>query len=313
MCMLTYYPAGNVPVDGKALLNGAELNRDGHGYAIVAGNRLIVRRGMDGPAMVDAFLMDRARHWRGPALFHSRLTTGGAVDKSNCHPFRFGGDRRTVVAHNGILPKDAQPNHKKDRRSDTRLAADEILPRRFGHLSDSFARDRLARWIGPWNKLVILTVNPAYPLRAYVINEKAGLWDDGVWYSNTDYQGWDSYRRYYSRQGGLYEEHCHYCGSMGVVDTDTGYCGTCTTCQDCLSVADECQCYLPRSDRAEYASEQYDREASDAEWERLAEAERDAYRDWWRDKIENLGMLDHVAKLDWKADAELTRQETRRV
>jgi glutamine amidotransferase len=106
MCLLTYLPAGVQP-DTDALLTGALVNADGHGFAIVAGrrlDRLIVQRGLDGEAVIDAFIAARLQHPQGPALFHSRLATHGDTTLDNCHPFTLGGDTRTVLAHNGVLP-----------------------------------------------------------------------------------------------------------------------------------------------------------------------------------------------------------------
>ncbi|MGH3588983.1 MAG: hypothetical protein ACRDQ0_21965, partial [Pseudonocardia sp.] len=116
--MLTYLPE-NVQPDPEALSNGASINNDGHGFAIVAGNRLIIRHGMDPEVVIDHFMRLRAKHRHGPALFHSRWSTAGMVGKSNCHPFRIRGDRRTVLAHNGVFPGIAQPQ-RGDKRSDTR-------------------------------------------------------------------------------------------------------------------------------------------------------------------------------------------------
>jgi predicted glutamine amidotransferase len=100
-------PAAGVQPDTDALLTGALVNADGHGFAIVAGrrlDRLIVQRGLDGEAVIDAFIAARLQHPQGPALFHSRLATHGDTTLDNCHPFTLGGDTRTVLAHNGVLP-----------------------------------------------------------------------------------------------------------------------------------------------------------------------------------------------------------------
>lgn len=270
MCMLTYYPENTVPADAEALRNGAEYNSDGHGYAIVAGNRLIVRKSMDADYLIAEFMRDRASHPRGPALFHSRIGTGGTVDKYNCHPFRFRGDRRTIVAHNGILPKLAQPS-KKDPRSDTRYAADQILPHKFGHLGYAPNRAALAKWLGPFNKFVILTVNPVYAQRAYIINESSGVWDAGVWYSNHDYLGstqWVSGRLWAPRHDDLYDDECPYCGKMGHVNSDTFVCETCGTCLDCLTPVEggQCDCYLPNVKRRP-----------------VADRDEEEYAGWWSD------------------------------
>src|SRR5690242_2645612 len=100
MCLLTYLPPDVMP-DTCALLDGAEFNRDGHGFAIVTRTRIIIQRGMDAGRIVDAFARVRALYRDGPALFHSRLGTHGTLSRVNCHPFRVGGDTRTILAHNG--------------------------------------------------------------------------------------------------------------------------------------------------------------------------------------------------------------------
>lgn len=241
--MLTYFPNGVMP-DVDALRNGAEYNDDGHGYAIVAGSRLIIRKSMNADYLITQFTRDRSTHRNGPALFHSRISTAGSIDKANCHPFRFRGDRRTIVAHNGVLPAMAQPS-KKDRRSDTRLAADEILPRKFGHLGYAPNRAQLAKWIGPHNKFVILTVNPVYSENAYLINESAGVWESRIWYSNRDYQG--------SCLSGLIgrfddgSDECPFCGPAAPVNLDTGVCMRCCFCIDCLQNEEDCDCHIPAS------------------------------------------------------------------
>lgn len=184
MCLLTYFPATVLP-DTTALLNGAQYNTDGHGFAIVTGDQLIVERGMDAHAMIEAFDAARHRHPGGPALFHSRFTTHGRTGLDNCHPFPVGGDARTVVAHNGMLPRAVRPA-EGDPRSDTRITAEDFLPT-FGSLRTRRNRTRFERWMTPGNKMVLLTVDRRFTRRAYILNERAGVWDGGIWYSNDDY------------------------------------------------------------------------------------------------------------------------------
>jgi glutamine amidotransferase len=264
--MLTFLPEGVQP-DTDALWNGSLYpNNDGHGFAIVSGPRLIVRHDLDAAELIDVFAKTRKRHPSGPAIFHSRLGTGGVATRLNCHPFRFGGDRRTVVGHNGVLPEMVQPG-KGDRRCDTRIAAEELLPSGFGHLGDPASRAFLADWIGPYNKLAILTVNPAYGESAYLINEQAGNWDDGIWYSNRDYQ----VRRYQSKYADLYDldERCDFCGTLGRIDPEFAYCMTCGSCADCGEVwADNCQCAIVLGQRPLKAPD-------DSDWHRHSD------RRWW--------------------------------
>ena len=71
MCLLTYYPA-DVQPDPDLLHTGTEWNDDGHGFAIVAGNRLIIRKSMDALDLINTFVKLRRKHRTGPAIFHSR-------------------------------------------------------------------------------------------------------------------------------------------------------------------------------------------------------------------------------------------------
>jgi Glutamine amidotransferases class-II len=245
MCLLTFYPAGILP-DVTTLANGAYVNDDGHGFAIVTGRRILVRRGLDAERMVTSFDHLRGKYPDGPALFHSRFGTHGTIGRHNCHPFRVGGDRRTVLAHNGILPKMVQPR-EGDTRSDTRIAAEDLLPRKpFGSLGSWRGRDRLAKWLGPGNKIVILTVDPHYRENSYIVNEDRGIWDSGVWYSNNDYREPERWEIRDWRAAPA----CPVCHAVDAVDPYVGFCMECGCCIDCSAPAEYCFCYVPEKSLA---------------------------------------------------------------
>lgn len=252
MCMLTFIPGGVQP-DAEALRNGAEFNKDGHGFAIVYGKRMVVRHSMDSEYAISEFVRLRAKHPHGPAMFHSRFGTGGMVGEYNCHPFRIGGDRRTVLGHNGVLPLNVQPG-KGDTRCDTRITAQVTL--RDVNLGDAKIRSTIGEWMGKANKFVILTTNPRYSQQHYIINEAAGVWsDDGqIWYSNRDFEGygrWDRYTtttiggkrsRWAWEQESDGSESCWSCNSTYLEPT-TNVCQDCNMCQDCgEDVEAACQC-----------------------------------------------------------------------
>lgn len=226
MCMLTYLPPKTQP-NVERLKNGTVSNRDGHGWAIVvpetatAPARIEYGHSMIADAAIESFRLARESHPEGPALFHSRYTTGGLVDESNCHPYRVCHDGRTLLAHNGVLPYSLeQPNDDSRERSDTRYFAEEWGPLLYPGITGGFnlnskrGRRRLRDWLGNPNKFVILTVDPVFKRSAYILNEDQGIWeDDGCWYSNNGYKaktygigsyyggghggwsGWDSYAK----------------------------------------------------------------------------------------------------------------------
>lgn len=213
MCLLTVFPPGVQP-NCEHLQCGAERNDMGHGFAILANDgQIITAHSMNGAELVDQFARVRAIHSDGPALFHSRITTAGVTTLYNCHPFQV--NAQTVMAHNGIMPDRFQPP-KGDIRSDTRIVAEDYL-RRVAPLNSEKRRRRFARLITSYNKVAIITTDPAYKGRnLIIINEKSGSWDDGIWYSNDSYLPRPRYTSYASSSWGGYFE-CQKCGLRAVL------------------------------------------------------------------------------------------------
>ncbi|WP_194818003.1 class II glutamine amidotransferase [Nocardia sp. XZ_19_385] len=237
MCLLTYFPPGIAP-DTGALVRGAVVNPHGHGFAVVAGSQIVVGHDLDPARVIANFELVRARYPGGPALFHSRFATKGAIHIGNCHPFYLGGDGRTVLAHNGTLPKRVHPR-AYDPRSDTRIAAEDYLPTKpFGSLDSHRGARGLTSWLGS-SKLVILTVDPAYRQRGYIFNEQAGFWRDEIWYSNASYRP--------------LAEPAHWerlmCGGCFHFPRNRAgrYCPRCGWCFHCELALFECACLTARS------------------------------------------------------------------
>lgn len=248
MCHLVFYPA-NVEINETHLENASWFNRDGSGWAIVTRKGIITGRSMNHDDAVESFLKARKVH-KGEALFHLRFATAGTTDVYNVHPFRVGRDKRTVMAHNGVLAREFQPR-AKDGRSDTHLFADVVLPKLMELVDASAGLDAIGTLIGKGNKFVILTANPKYAKRAYIVNEASGDWDeDGSWHSNGDHkyevlvpkggkgarslttwgdEGWD---------GDVNNPNsvCWQCESVGSVAWDTALCTACHVCQDCAGI-----------------------------------------------------------------------------
>lgn len=249
MCILSYYPSGIQPNE-EHLANGAAWNKDGFGWAIVDGGELLIGKSMSAERAIDAFIMARRKHRGGPAMFHSRWATHGTVNLDNCHPFYVGRDKRTVLAHNGILSAPALP-HPGDRRSDSWKFAESILPK-WGRVDSPYTAQKVTAFLGGYNKIVVLTANPTYRHSAYMFNAEAGIWlADGTWHSNSDFQhrqtalpnGWGADEEGPWGDGAVIDE-CPFCGSRKV-DQQLKYCEGCWTCLECFSDADRCLCWVP--------------------------------------------------------------------
>lgn len=274
MCMLSLITP-EAEVNYEHLLNGAKRNTDGYGYAIVrhkGPNGLLVYKNMNRYATIERFREDRLANPGTYALFHSRWATGGVRDTTNCHPFTVGGDKTTVLGHNGIFSTLQPAAGSGDTRSDTAVFAEEIMPKRFRRLDRKGVQRQLAQAIGDYNKVAILTANPRYQMDAYLVNEKAGTWVEGVWHSNSDYKGWLAGGRYLSawdddysydpktgytewkseKTGKTYrwrervaaDDECPICYAKMVesVDLATGECQLCGFCVDCAEWFPDCSC-----------------------------------------------------------------------
>lgn len=232
MCMLTYFPGGVLP-DAAALANGAEMNPHGHGYAVVTEQGIVVGKSFDFEESLDKFTCLRREHPAGPALFHSRFRTHGKTSEANIHPFKVQLRSTTVLAHNGILPSSVQPS-RRQKKSDTRIFAEDCLGKSIPDwFDDDSVRSALERWLGPWNKVVVLTVDPRYAKQSYLFNENAGIWEDGIWYSNSDF------RPLVPMAGGGYSGMCIACDSVDTADL-TGICVVCGSCVECASRPGDC-------------------------------------------------------------------------
>lgn len=125
----------------------------------------------------------------GAMLIHCRIGTSGKKDKDNCHPHVV--NNNTVMIHNGILPITVPDSSKV---SDTVIYCQEILaklPKDF--MNNEAILKLIESDIGSNNKFAFLNNKGEYK----IVNEDAGKWEKGVWYSNDSH----SYDRttYYQR------------------------------------------------------------------------------------------------------------------
>lgn len=247
MCLLTYYPPGVQP-DPELLANGASVNRNGYGYCIVIPKeRLIIGKSMLATRMIDEFAALREKHPDGAALFHSRMATSGIRTAYNCHPFHVGNDRQTVIAHNGTLYR----GQKGEDRSDTRIFAEQVMPVWFRRLNRPTMIPAIEKYVGPHNKMVILSANPKYVAQSWIVNRERGHWRSKAWYSNFDFMPatvWqdDEYAKA-PPVGDMLDGKCIVCQREGTVDALTAVCSaeTCGYCNDCFEPRGLCQCYSP--------------------------------------------------------------------
>lgn len=263
MCLLTLSLPNAAP-NYDELYVASINNPDGFGFAVHTGDDLLVVRSMDPDWIIDKYQQARTDYHDRPSIFHLRLATHGAVDLTNCHPFYTDASKNTVLAHNGVLPIDVP---KGETRSDTRLFAEDIFPHvGMARLNSRKSRRKLRKRIGSYNKIALLTTDPESNADWRIINESAGHWKRGTWYSNDSYMY--RYITRYSRMTtpavddeGWPEEAgdastgidgddyiydtCYNCSSQLTEDELTifGYCETCGSCVMCGETSGHCMCF----------------------------------------------------------------------
>lgn len=267
MCLLIVCEPDSIP--NKADLHaGACSNPHGFGFAIHAGDRIISERSMSAKKSIARFLELRKQYPSGYAMWHARYATHGVKNEQNCHPFMVGGDERTYLAHNGVLDISIG---KSDKRSDTRVFAEDTLPRIGGvsALDDDNVWIMAETW-AKGSKIAILTCDPAAKHPMYLLNESAGSWDnEGIWWSNQSHKR-TTYLEpkpisSYTRKPSMYDdmkeelwdyavdvdvdlEICPYCESATDLTDNPYYCNMCKSCFDCSIFIDDCLCYTPNKD-----------------------------------------------------------------
>ena len=190
MCLLIYASPGSTPTK-KALRTAGANNPDGFGFAFAIGRKIVRHRSMNLNDTIELFHEMRAEHPKAHAMFHLRITTHGATNIDNCHPFVV--DEGIVLGHNGMLPI-----KEKDGKSDTRQFAEEWLPelgveKVLDNPSEFAELEKFAQG----SKLCVLSVDERLQKPVYLVNEAFGHWEKGVWYSNHSYK----YSRTYSTYG----------------------------------------------------------------------------------------------------------------
>jgi len=196
-------------------------------------------------------------------MWHARYATHGVKNELNCHPFKVKGEEYdTYLAHNGVLdiliPKD-------DKRSDTRILAEELLPQLGGvsALDNDYVYDMISSWASG-SKVAVMTNDPNAKYKMYIINENAGSWDDkGIWWSNNSHKS-TPITKLYTHEPSVYDivvsdNHletnlndestfeCPNCNAITDLWESELYCLMCECCFDCSAQFLECLCYNPKT------------------------------------------------------------------
>lgn len=183
MCIAIVKPKDKV-LSEETLRTCYEANPDGCGFAYIENNTIIIKKFLDFERFLEQYKMVEGI---SNMLIHFRITTHGGTNIDNTHPFIL--NSRMALIHNGII---SGYGDKGEGKSDTRDFIDKVI----GNISHKMwknpsFRQLVSDAIG-YSKLGILDVSGEF----YIINEDRGVWEEGIWFSNSSYKPKKVYPKY---------------------------------------------------------------------------------------------------------------------
>lgn len=180
-----------VTLKKKLLRNCWDNNYDGAGFMYTDGEKIITHKELDSfDLYYKAYIDARKSFPQSHMVLHFRISTHGGVTKANGHPFLV--NEKLGFVHNGIISGMEQST----KYSDTYMFNKNILK----PLPGDFVKNKdllgfIEDAIGSYNKLIFLGHDNEYE----IVNEAAGHWDNGCWFSNYSY----TYSSGYVDRGGV--------------------------------------------------------------------------------------------------------------
>jgi len=163
----------------ELLKNCWENNYDGAGFMYTNGRSIVVHKELSSfDKYYQAYIDARRDFPESNIVLHFRISTHGEVNLTNGHPFLV--NKKLGFVHNGIISGMGESR----KFSDTYLFNRDILkPLPSGFESNKGILDVVEDAIGTYNKLIFLNSNNEFS----IVNEAAGHWESGCWFSNTSY------------------------------------------------------------------------------------------------------------------------------
>lgn len=191
VCIAICKPAGSI-ITKETLEICWDNNPHGAGYAYVnPDGRVIVRKFMTFEAFYNEFaIVDAAFGEDSNMLIHFRITSRGATRIDNCHPFQI--NDKMAMIHNGTIS--SMPYDKEHQHSDTYMFNELILKKLPEGWEDNEGIHYLIEDIlGRGSKVAVLHAEKGFT----IYNEELGMWDNGIWYSNSGFRRYTYSTSYY--------------------------------------------------------------------------------------------------------------------
>ena len=183
MCLLINQPKNTARIDTGKLSTAYDSNPDGVGFAYGDGKRVHILKFRDLKSFLSEYKKTHKTHGKkSDFVLHFRWKTHGMNKGTfNVHPFEV--NNSLAFAHNGVI-------HKVDddkKLSDTQVFNRDILrPLKLKSDINPVIVKLLAEYIGTGNKLAFVNKYG----ESKIVNESAGHWNGGAWYSNHSYESY---------------------------------------------------------------------------------------------------------------------------
>lgn len=174
MCIAILKPYDKT-ISESTLRQCATRNPDGCGFAYCEGGKIYIKKFMDFERFLSSY---KEVENKSNMLIHFRIATHGKVEVDNCHPFKL--NSRMALIHNGIISGYGDRNSL----SDTRDFIDRVIGKISYKMWKNPSFRQLVKDAIGYSKLAILDISGDY----YIVNEESGIWDNGIWYSNSSYK-----------------------------------------------------------------------------------------------------------------------------
>lgn len=186
MCIIVAIPQGK-QVSKSTLQRCWNNNPHGAGFMFTDGNKIVIHKEMTSfKRYFKEYIHSKEQYPQSSFVCHFRISTHGKINEDNCHPFLV--NSKLGFCHNGIVRNAPVSNDY----SDTVMFNETILKNLPSDFHNNLAIMALIQeYIGSGSKLCFLT----HDNQLKFVNEKAGYWDNGVWYSNGGYREhnyWDA-------------------------------------------------------------------------------------------------------------------------
>jgi len=179
MCIIIYQPKDKT-IPKEHFVNAYNENKDGSGLMLATGGKILYAKELGGFSKIYRLYKRIRSKLNIPFVIHFRKRSRGAISEENCHPFKINDNYGFV--HNGTIV--GLPSNMNNGKSDTLLFNENVLQKLPENFMDfSGYRLLIKDFIGT-SKIVFLKADG----KAIIMNQKSGVWDNGVWYSNSDYK-----------------------------------------------------------------------------------------------------------------------------